>query len=500
MAPDIFDHLVQTAAAGPDRPALRQGEAHYTYADVLEAVDAMARRFRAAGLAAGSVVAVLCENRPEVLFAYYAAARLSAIFVPINPVLSPPEVAHVVRDSGAAMLVHDVELTAVAQAAMADPARCWTFERLAESAVARSPVTPSRAAAPGDFLVIYTSGSTGTPKAVVFDQAAEFNGNASLIDMWGIGPADVTLVALPLGFLYGLSTAAATGLQAGGEVVLLRRFHPRDVLNALIEAGVSVFHGVPTMFAMMLSYAESEGIEVDLRAVRLLIAAGAPLAQDLRIRFEQRFGKHIDDYYALTEARPLFGRRYDDPQVPPPGAIGRAAPGVEVRIVGDGDRLLGVREHGEVVVRAPGMFVRYAKAPELTAKALGPLGFRTGDLGYSDEQGYYYLTGRIKDIIIRGGANIAPAEVEHVLTGHPDVQLAAVVGTPDRTFGEVVAAFVTLRPGASVTESGLIEHCHGRLATFKVPASIRILNAMPLGATGKIDKSALRAELTRTAP
>ena len=459
----------------------------------------MSRRLSAAGVAATTTVAVLCENRPEVMLSYYAAAGLRAVFVPINPVLSVAEVTHIVRESGAAVLLHDAELTTIAAAAMPEVARRWTFERLGSIDIECCPILPPATHAPEKFLVIYTSGSTGTPKAVVFDQCAEVNANASLIEMWGIGASDVTLVALPLGFLYGLSTAAATALQAGGEVLLLRKFHPRDVLNALVEQRVTMFHGVPTMFTMMLTHAETEGLHVDLSGVRLLISAGAPLAGDLRLRFKERFNKRIDDYYALTEARPVFGRSFNDREAPPPGAIGKAAPGVQVLVVGDGGRILGARDRGEVVVRAPGMFLRYEKAPGLTEQALGPLGFRTGDIGYYDEQGYFYLTGRIKDIIIRGGANIAPAEVENVLTSHPDVHFAAVVGAPDSTFGEVVAAFVTLRAGATVTAHDLIEHCGRQLAAFKVPTSVRILPVMPLGSTGKVDKIALKAQLVGTA-
>lgn len=499
---NILQLVERAAAASPERTALRQGDTRLSYAELVAGVDVMALRLAAAGITATSTFAVLCENCPEILLAYYAAAKLRAVFVPINPALSAVEVGHVIRHSSAAILLHDAELLSVAESAMPDAARRWTFERLATLDVgggtSSSPATDATDAT-ADFLVIYTSGSTGTPKAVVFDQSAEIGGNASLIEMWGIAASDITLVALPLGFLYGLSTAAATGLQAGGEIVLLRKFHPRDALKALVERRATVFHGVPTMFAMMLNCAETEGLRVDLGGVRLLISAGAPLAEDLRRRFEARFGKRIDDYYALTEARPVFGRRFDDPQVPPRGAIGKAGPGVEVLVVGGNGRVLGVREHGELVVRAPGMFRRYAKAPELTERARGPLGFRTGDIGFYDEQGYFYIAGRIKDIIIRGGANISPAEVENALSSHPDVQLAGVVGAPDSTFGEVVAAFVTLRPGASVTAKELIEHCGRQLAGFKVPASVRVIPTMPLGSTGKIDKNALKLRLLRTA-
>jgi long-chain acyl-CoA synthetase len=426
------------------------------------------------------------------MVAYYAAARLRAVFVPINPGLTALEVAHIVKHSDTQLLLHDEELAATAKSAFADDRYRWSVSRLSDLKGVSSIPSFAGSDPSGDFLVIYTSGSTGTPKAVVFDQAAETRGNDSLIDMWGLSPSDVTLVALPLGFLYGLSTAAATGLQAGGRVVLLRKFHPRDVLHALVEHRVTIYHGVPTMFAMMLNYAEAENLNVDLSNIRLLISAGAPLADDLRARFERRFNKRIDDYYALTEARPVFGRRFDDAAVPPRGAIGRAAPGLDVRIVDSEGRTLGPGQTGELVLRASGQFGRYDKAPDLTERAITPEGFRTGDLGYYDEQGYYYLTGRIKDIIIRGGANIAPAEVENVLADHPDVQIAAVVGAPNPTFGEVVVAFVALRTGRRATTEELIRFCDERLAGYKVPVRLTILDSMPLGSTGKTDKNILK--------
>jgi long-chain acyl-CoA synthetase len=489
----IMEGLIRAMGQSRNRIALRQNEKEWSFAELEHAVDRMARRFAVLGIGSGSTVAVLCENRLEVMVAYYATARLGAVFVPINPVLSQSEVAHIVCHCEARILIYDLELASVASAALADRSRRWTFEGLSALDAGHSDNLPPSVSNDGDFLLIYTSGSTGSPKAVVFDQTAEFAGNASLIEMWDIGCTDVTLVALPLGFLYGLSTAAATGLQAGGEVVILRKFHPRDVFKALIERDVTIFHGVPTMFSMMLNFAEAENLQFDLSGVRLLISAGAPLAEDLRQRFEQRFGKRIDDYYALTEARPVFGRHADDPNIPPLGAIGKVAPGVQVHVVGDADRVLGTGEQGELVLRAPGMFRRYAKADEATVKVLSPLGFRTGDIGYYDERSYFYLTGRIKDIIIRGGAKIAPAEVEGALMAHEDVELAAVIGKADATFGEVVAAFVTLRVEAQTTAQELRDHCVRRLAEYKVPAFVKIIASMPLGSTGKIDKTALRA-------
>ncbi len=492
-SPAIFDLLRDVAGRRGAAPALRCGSATLSYDEFLTEVCRACQALTGMGIAKGDAFAFLSENRPELMTAYYAAAGLGAVFVPINPSLTVREVAHIVAHSGAKLVFHDETLRAVAEEAVAPEIR-WPLAALVQDTPAAVGALSGRAVAcDDDFLVIYTSGSTGTPKAVLFDQRAEIQGNAALIDMWNITEADVTLVALPLGFLYGLSTAAATGLQAGGEVVILRRFHPGEVLQALTAHRASIFHGVPTMFTMMLDYAEQNDLSIDLSFMRLLICAGAPLPAELKERFANRFNKAIDDYYALTEARPVFGRFASDPRDVPAGAIGRAAPGVVVRIINGMGEEAADGEQGELLVQAPSTLKRYHKAETLTRSSLQEGLFRTGDLGFRDAGGFYHLTGRIKDIIIRGGANIAPAEVEGVIVRCPGVQLAAVIGVADRKYGEVPVAFVVPHHGTTVTAEVLAAHCRHDLADYKVPAAFHFLEAFPLGATGKVDKKVLRA-------
>lgn len=479
-----------------DALALRFGILTLTYRELHTEIDRAVAGLGALGVGKGSSFAMLCQNRPEVMVAYYAAARLGAIFVPINPSLAPREVAHVVSHSGSVMMFYDDAMSAMAEQAV--PAE---HRRPLHALYGASPVAgggPLAVVEPNDdFIIIYTSGSTGTPKAVLFDQEAEIRGNASLIDMWGITETDVTLVALPLGFLYGLSTAAATGLQAGGQVVIHGRFHPGEVLQGLVEHRATIYHGVPTMFTMMLEFAEQNDLSVDLSFMRLLVCAGAPLPAELRTRFQARFNKAIDDYYALTEVRPIFGRMASDPRAVPHGAIGRVAPGAAVRIVDSSGGDVPDGSQGELLVRAPATLKRYFKDEDLTRVAFQDGLFRTGDLGYRDGEGFFHLTGRIKDIIIRGGANIAPAEVEAVIAQHPDVQSAAVVGVPDPRFGEVAFAFVVRRSGTEVSAKELTMFCQRQLAEYKVPAGFQFVPEFALGVTGKVDKNALKAQWAR---
>jgi long-chain acyl-CoA synthetase len=490
---DIISGLEAAAARHGAKIALRMGESALSYADLAAGSRSLAAALVRRGIGEGDAIAVLCDNSLELLQLYYAAARLGAVFVPVNPALSAREVAYIAAHVGSSLLLHDEAHAATAEGAVAADRRlplATLLAGLGSGAAAH----PARDHAADDFLVIYTSGSTGVPKGVVFDQAGEMAGNRSLAELWGIGPQDVTLVTLPLGFLYGLSTAAATGIQAEGEVVVMRRFHPGEVLAALIERKATVYHGVPTMFAMMLDYAEEHGLQVDLSGVRLMISAGAPLSGELRRRFAARFNKAIDDYYALTEARPIFGRPSAGGASIPEGAIGRPAPGVAVRIVDGAGAEVPAGEVGEILVRAPAMLKRYHLNEEMTRQALVDGWFRTGDLGRRDGEGNYYLTGRVKDIIIRGGANVAPAEVEAVLAGHPAVQSAAVVGVPHQTLGEVPVAFLVLRSKMAVCMEELKAFCAQRLAEFKRPAEFVVLAAHPLGPTGKVDKKALKQQ------
>jgi long-chain acyl-CoA synthetase len=234
--------------------------------------------------------------------------------------------------------------------------------------------------------------------------------------------------------------------------------------------------------------------------VRLLLCAGATLADELRRRFEQRFNKSIDNYYALSEVRPIFARYAEDPPLPH-GSVGRASPGVTARVVGAEGDDVPVGERGEIWVKAPCVMRRHHNQPALTASAMVDGWFRTGDIGYCDGAGFYYLEGRLKDLIYRGGAKVSPAEVEGVLTSHDCVAAAAVIGAADAKYGEVVVAFVVPRESCTVSNDDLLAFCRSNLAAFKVPSTIHQLDAFPLGPTGKVDKIALRTRLeVKSAP
>ncbi|REE18148.1 long-chain acyl-CoA synthetase [Paraburkholderia sp. BL27I4N3] len=474
--------------------ALRTATGALSYADLVHEIDRTVARLKMLGFDGRRPVAVLCENRAEIMLFYYAIARLGGTFVPVNASLSAAEVAYLLEHAEAVVLVYDERMQDIAAAALAAGGTTpgMTLDAFMGTDAPACEVTPVNG--PLDpFLMVYTSGSTGKPKGVAMSQVHEVAGNASLIEMWGMGPQDVNVVALPMGYHYGLTTATGATLQSGGQAVLLRRFHPREVLEALVQHRATVFQGVPTMFAMMLEYAEQNSLEIDLSFMRLLISAGAPLSTELHERFEKRFARRIDDYYALTETRPIFGRYWNDPAPVPARAIGKVAPGAVVKIVDPEGRDVPDGVEGEYYVRGPSATLGYLKNEAQTRELFHDGLIRTGDLGHRDSEGFYYITGRSKDLIIRGGANIAPAEVEQVLAGHESVQNVAVIGVPDEKFGQLVAAYVVPRSGTLPADEELKAWCQGKLADFKIPAYIVPATALPLGNTGKVDRKALLA-------
>lgn len=491
MSSGVPSQLIEIPTGNVAPVALRFEDEQIGYAELDRRATVAARALHAMGVTSGRAFAVTGENRPEILIAYYAAAKLGAVFISVNSGLRAEEVRYIVDHSESVILLHDEATALLAEEAVPAERRGFIADLALGDAEGSIPVC----ARDGDFMIAYTSGTTGVPKAVVFDQRTETAASRALIELWDVTPVDRIVVALPLGFLYGLSTVSAMGLEAGAEIIMLRRFHPRLVLEALVANRATLFHGVPTMFAMMLDYCEQNDISIDLSFMRMLICAGAPLAPTLKTRFANRFGKTIDDYYALTEIRPVFGRYANDRTPVPEGAIGKAAPGAEIRVVDQDGVIVPDGVEGEILVKAAGTMLRYHKDPQLTEQSFRNGAFATGDVGFRDAQGFYHLTGRIKDIIIRGGANIAPVEVENVLVRHDAIRAAAVVGRRDEKFGEVPVAFVIRDADVQAGDETILDYCRNHLAEFKVPVALIDIAEMPLGATGKVDKTKLKARL-----
>ena len=486
QATTVYAALHEITKRQPDRIAVVSNEISVSYRDLIARVDSMGARLRLMGVNKGDRVAVYAQNCPEFLYAYIAAAKIGAVFVPINLYLTVPEVEYILSHSDARVVFCNSSVPDISSISLPG-LTIRSLDELSEGQIGDEPGADDVSES-DDLIIVYTSGSTGAPKAVVLDQKAQMGAARSLIELWGLSPADVTVVGSPFGFLLGLSTSTLVTLLAGAQVVLLRRFHPGEVLDAIARYKVTIYNGVPTMFVMMLEFCEQHKPRIDLTSVRAFVCSGAPLRDELGIRFVKAFGKELQNYFGITEAYPLIGRPASHGAALPPGSIGVIAPGAEVKFVApDGTECL-PNVAGEMLAKGPSTM----RSAELTAAAFRDGWFLTGDLGFRDRDGYLFITGRSKDLIIRGGNNIAPAEIEAAMMRHPDVADVAVIGVAAAKYGEVPIAFVVARSQTTVTPSQMLAFAAEHLANFKVPARVFIEDEMPIGKTGKVDKLSLK--------
>jgi long-chain acyl-CoA synthetase len=471
------------ATADPLGPCVDDDRLALTNAEFAARVRAVAEAFAAHGVGAGDVVATVLANRVELIVAMFAAWRLAAALTPVNPSLTPGEAAYQIEDSGARVVVHEGGALEVDGVAMLDLGSLPSVPTGEETATVSDPGALA--------LLIYTSGTTGRPKGVMLD-------HANLTAMVGmvtaelrLSRADHCLLILPLFHVNGIVVSVLSPLAAGGATTVTGRFSPSTFFDTVEAVRPTYFSAVPAIYAMLS--AVPDDVRPDTSSLRFAVCGAAPMPAELIERFEHRFGVAIVEGYGLSEGtcastiNPIDGPRK-------PGTVGRPLPGQEVRLLGpDGQPT--VEGRGEVVVRGPNVMRGYLNQPEDTARALEGGWLHTGDVGYFDDDGYLVLVDRVKDMIIRGGENIYPKEIENVLYGHPDVLEAAVVGRAHDVLGEEPVAFVALRTGAVASEE-LGELCAKSLARYKVPREIVLVSTLPKNPVGKIDKPALRQLVT----
>jgi len=486
-----------TAARIPDERAQRDpggaciaDERHeLDNAGFAERVTALAAVFDDAGLRPGGVLAIMLPNRVELVTSMFAAWRLGAAVTPVNPVLTAQEARYQIDDAGATLVVADE----AAAAMLGDgPYRIIGLTDV----TAPPPPAPARYPAlvtdPGALaLLIYTSGTTGRPKGVMLDHA-NVSATAEIIVGWFEMTGDTrSLLVLPLFHVNGIMVSVVSPLLAGGSTFIAERFHAASFWATVEQVRPTFFSAVPTIYALLTS---RPGAPPDTRSLRFVICGAAPMPRHLIGEFEQRFGIPVVEGYGLSECtvvctlNPLHGTRKA-------GSVGVPVPGVEVRVADETDRLLPAGQPGEVVVRGPNVMRGYLGRPEESAQVLRGGWLHTGDIGRLGDDGYLTLVDRVKDLIIRGGENIYPKEIEDILYTVPAVLEAAVVGQPDPVFGEQPVAFVTLRSGFDVVPEDLIEHCRESLARYKVPREVYIEEMLPKNAVGKIAKPELRRRL-----
>jgi fatty-acyl-CoA synthase len=494
--------VARRAARIPDAVALVDGPtgARTSYAELDERVGARAGRLAALGVGHGDRVALLGENSPAYLEWLFAAARLGAITVPVNMRLAPPEVAYVLDDSGARVLVRSTAFAPLADAACAEAAARPTLVALGEDPEGPGRREPDQAAGRGGepCVIMYTSGTTGQPKgAVLTHDNMLWNAVNMLSAGPGIASSDVTIAAAPLFHIGALGLSALPLLYAGGTVVVVPSFDPAGFLDLMAAERVTTQFLVPAMWAALTRVPDLG--DRAFPALRWAISGGAPCPLTVIERF-LALGWTFTEGFGMTELSPaaLFLDTAD--VVTHAGSVGRPFMHVDARLVDEAGDDVGVGEVGELVLRGPTVFAGYWNRPQETAEAMREGWFRSGDLGVRDAQGFVTLVDRRKDMIITGGENVYPVEVEQVLHRHPGVGDVAVVGVGDPQWGEsVVAVVVPADPGAPPAPEEVIAFARERIAHFKAPRRVELVEELPRNATGKLLKRVLRERFAGTA-
>jgi fatty-acyl-CoA synthase len=460
------------ARTTPARIAIDHLGRELTYAELDEASDRLAGSFRAKGLRRGDRVATLTGNSPEHVAVFFACAKAGLILAPLSWRLAPAELAYQLDDSEPAVFLVEDEHAALAEAAGRQ------FEPLAVSGHADRVGAPVEDDDP--LLLVYTSGTTGRPKGALLTHANCFWTNLSFDLATGVSGDDVVLQVLPQFHCGGWNVQALLGWWKGARIVLERSFDPERCLALIEEKRVTTMMGVPANYLFLSQ--EPAFATADLSSLRRAVVGGAPMPEALLEVWHER-GVDVVQGYGLTEAAPNVLCLPPEDAVRKLGSAGKPYPHVDVRLSAE----------EELQVRGPNVFAGYWRNPEATAEVLVDGWLRTGDIAERDDEGFYRIKGRLKDMYISGGENVYPAEVESVLHEHPAVADAAVVAVPDERWGEVGAAFVVA--AVDVSEEELIEFVRGRLARFKAPKTVRFVDALPRSGMGKVQKDELRASL-----
>ncbi len=442
-----------------------------TYGDAATRSAQMAHALRIAGARPGDRVAMQVQKSPDALMLYLACVRSGSVLLPMNPGYTADEVAYLLGDAEPAVVVNDHTMPELRRAA----------DQLPQTFV-------DHISGPDDLAaILYTSGTTGRPKGAMLTHRNLASNAWTLHQMWGFQPGDVLLHALPIFHTHGLFVATNTSIANGSPMVFLERFDVDDVLTALPHC--TVMMGVPTFYTRLLN--EPRFDRASCQHMRLFVSGSAPLLASVHDEFSARTGLAILERYGMTETsmittNPLHRERR-------PGTVGGALTDVDVRVVGQDGRTVAAGAVGGIEVRGPNVFAGYWKRAELTAAEFTDDGFfRTGDVGMFDDDGYLHIVGRSKDLIISGGLNIYPKEVEDVIDSFEGVLESAVIGIPDADFGEAVVVVLVPLPDATIDGESVRVQARERLAAFKVPKHVHVVDALPRNAMGKVEKAMLR--------
>ncbi|GGA47945.1 fatty acid--CoA ligase family protein [Psychrobacillus lasiicapitis] len=511
----LASKVQQIASMHPEKIAYHFIGKDTTYSEFDLSVERFAHGLRTLGVENGDHVGFLLGNTPHFLIALYATMRLGATAVPINPIYTPDEISYIVKNSDAKVIIAlDALLPLVERAAnvfttvenyIICETQAETLEKIAslsDSLKERVKTFSSLLAISGDHvkavevsdddtaIILYTSGTTGYPKGAMLTYNNIYSNARDVAEYLSINTNDRVIATLPVFHVFALTVVVNAPLLVGATILLVPRFSPQEVFTIAREQKATVFAGVPTMYNFLYQYPEDR-VE-DFSSVRLAISGGSSLPVALLHNFENKFHVRVSEGYGLSEASPVTCFNPIDRERKP-GSIGTNILNVENKVVNELGEEVPVGEVGELIVRGPNVMKGYYKMPEETENTLRNGWLYTGDLARQDEEGYFYIVDRKKDMIIVGGYNVYPREVEEVLFEHPSIVEAAVVGVPDPTFGEEVLAFV-VKKDPSLTEQQLVEYCSEKLAKYKIPQRIEFLEELPKNTTGKILRRSLKEQ------
>lgn len=494
----LDEYLKRSASIFPDSNAYIYGDQSVTYKELNEQVDRFAAGLYAQGIGKGDGVALLLGNCPEFVIAYYGVLRLGAFAVPINPLFTPGEISYILDNSQVkAVIAHiSVEpklsgiegqlenLKFVIYTEAKDQERIWE-----NSLDTGKHAFESTSIDPEDLAVIlYTSGTTGKPKGAMLSHR-NLASNADSVSKWlEMHKEDRVVAVLPMFHVFCMTVCLNAPIACGAAVLIVPRFSPLDVVGIIREKKGTLFAGVPTMYNFI--YQLPEATAEDFSSIRLCISGGASIPVEMLQKFENKFNVFILEGYGLSETapvvsfNPLKGTRK-------PGSIGLNIPGVKSKVVNNLGKELPRGEVGELVVQGPNVMKGYLGMSEATSAVFNDGWFYTGDLARMDEEGYIYIVDRKKDLIIVGGYNVYPREVEEVLYQHPAIVEAAVIGVPDEEYGESVKAYVVVKD-EQITTDHIIRFCQAKLVKYRIPRYVEFLQELPKNSTGKILRRELR--------
>jgi long-chain acyl-CoA synthetase len=481
----LLDHAVESR---PDQPALLLDDLVISYSQLQIAARQVASLLASAGVQPGDRVGLMLPNIPAFPIAFYGALAAGAVVVPMNPLLKSREVAYYLGDSAARMVFAWQPAAGEAAKGAAEAGALVVQVDDADLSRQRQDVRPAAQAAPAedgdDAVILYTSGTTGQPKGAQLTHGGlATNARLTAETLLKSQPGDVMMGCLPLFHVFGLTCGLNATVTAGSTLTLLPRFSPDKALQIIGRDHVTIFEGVPTMYAAMLHHPEADSAQT--APLRLCVSGGAAMPVEVLRGFEAKFGCMILEGYGLSETSPVASFNHPD-RPRKPGSIGTPIRGVEMKLITDAGEDAPPGEVGEIAIRGHNVMKGYWRKPDATAAAIQDGWFRTGDLARVDDEGYYFIVDRKKDMIIRGGYNVYPREIEEVLHEHSAVAEVAVIGIPHPELGEEVAAAVALRPGAGATPDELRSFVRERVAAYKYPRHIWIVAELPKGPTGKI--------------